>query len=249
MADDDLTQVPQPGQAEVEESQATPVVEGAGQGLTEARVRDIVTEAVKGVLVDVERTQQSQRDKLEARVRKEVESRIAALAEAGVEPTEQQKRTIESATRKQIASAEATKPTAEPEGDGDDPVTLAANAMMRQAGVEITPEDPEAQPMIAARTPQQFIAATQKAIEAKKARLAKQSQAQPETEAEAPTNIPVPPTPQVNPAGRVVQTGGTAGGGGSRESLTRELAALIAKPSPANLERIRELQAKLRTYN
>ncbi|HQN43932.1 MAG TPA: hypothetical protein PLA25_07340 [Anaerolineaceae bacterium] len=248
MADDDLTQVPQPGQAEVEESQVTPVVEGAGQGLTEARVRDIVTEAVKGVLVDVERTQQSQRDKLEARVRKEVESRIAALAEAGVEPTEQQKRTIESATRKQIASAEATKPV-EPEGDGDDPVTLAANAMMRQAGVEITPEDPEAQPMIAARTPQQFIAATQKAIEAKKARLAK-SQAQPETEAEAPTNTtPVPSTPQVNPAGRVVQTGGTAGGGGSRESLTRELAALIAKPSPANLERIRELQAKLRTYN
>jgi len=220
MADDDLTQVPQPGQAEVEESQVTPVVEGAGQGLTEARVRDIVTEAVKGVLVDVERTQQSQRDKLEARVRKEVESRIAALAEAGVEPTEQQKRTIESATRKQIASAEATKPV-EPEGDGDDPVTLAANAMMRQAGVEITPEDPEAQPMIAARTPQQFIAATQKAIEAKKARLAK-SQAQPETEAEAPTNTtPVPSTPQVNPAGRVVQTGGTAGGGGSRESLTR----------------------------
>ena len=249
MADDDQTQVQQPGQAEAEQSQET-AVEGSGQGLTEARVRDIVTEAVKTVLVDVERTQQSQRDKLEARVRKEVENRIAVLTEAGVEPTEQQRRTIESATRKQVASAEATKPTAEPEdGDGQDPVTLAANAMMRQAGVEITPEDPEAQPMIAARTPQQFIAATQKAIEAKKARLAKQSQTQPETEAEAPTNIPVPPAPQVNPAGRVVQTGGTAGSGGSRESLTRELAGLIANPKPENLNRIRELQAKLQTYN
>ena len=249
MADDDQTQVQQPGQAEAEQSQET-AVEGSGQGLTEARVRDIVTEAVKTVLVDVERTQQSQRDKLEARVRKEVENRIAVLTEAGVEPTEQQRRTIESATRKQVASAEATKPTAEPENDdGQDPVTLAANAMMRQAGVEITPEDPEAQPMISARTPQQFIAATQKAIEAKKARLAKQSQTQPETEAEAPTNIPVPPTPQVNPAGRVVQTGGTAGSGGSRESLTRELATLIANPKPENLNRIRELQAKLQTYN
>lgn len=249
MADDDQTQEQQPGQAEAEQSQAT-VVEGSGQGLTEARVRDIVTEAVKGVLVDVERTQQSQRDKLEARVRKEVESRIAALAEAGVEPTEQQKRTIESATRKQIASAEAAQPTkAEPEDGGDDPVTLAANAMMRQAGVEITPDDPEAKPMLTARTPQQFIAATQQAIEAKKARLAKQTQAQPEAEAEAATHqIPAPSAPQVNPAGRVVQTGGAAGGG-SRESLTRELATLIQNPKAENLERIRELQAKLRTYN
>jgi len=215
--------------AQVGEQQSETVAQGAGQ-LTPETVQGLIQQGVKAAMEEIRRTEQSQRDKLEARIRRETEQRLAAMKAAGIEVTDDQRKAVETVTRKQIA-----EPVEEPDND---PISEAASAMMDKAGVEILESDPEAALMKAARSPEEYLAATKKAIALKKARdggakATIKPQAEPET-----------PEPQDNPASRVVQTG-TGGPGAGKEALTRELMDLLAHPKKENLPRIRELREKL----
>lgn len=236
----DMVQPNQPGQAETQSDQVA-----NGNGLVPLEdVRSIVAEAVQTALEKSRRDEQSQRDKLAARLRAEVEERIEELKGLGVTPNADQVRQIEANVRQKVTQAEPTSQP-KPESAPEDPVDVAAAAIMEAAGIDIEDDDPEAKMMTAAKTPSAFIEATKAAVAAKRARLQMASNQGDAAQTDTPT-----PAPAGVPANaRVVQNSGGTPSSGTRDALTAELFRLINNPSMSNMKRIHEIREKLAAMN
>lgn len=148
----------------------------ASPSITEEVVRRVVGEA----LDTFSRTQQSQRDRMEARIKTEVEDRIALLRNSGVNITDDLTRSIQqNVAQKVIADSqqEGSKQAPAPEqGQGStqapDPFAHAfsvADDWMKETGVIIEESDPEAK-SLDFTSPSKFLRTFQAALEAKRQR-------------------------------------------------------------------------------
>lgn len=151
-----------------------------------------VGEIVKEQLSTYSREQQSQRDKMEARIRRETESRLAAVRNAFGEVTPEQEKAITNATRDQLLNetpdTSNTTPAQgkEPEKKGQDqpstnPLEIAVNnrvnALYEKMGLTLEDTDPEAQG-IDNTDAFSFVSSVERALEAKKQRLEQSGQPQ-----------------------------------------------------------------------
>ena len=152
-------------------------------GFTEAQLQQI-GQIVGQSLEGCSRQQQSQRDKLEARISKQVEQNLSAARGAGIELTPEQEKAIENQTRKQFANSQddsQQEPAQAPNGDqtnnqqeGTDPLAAAVNAevdaLYKNYGFELDEGYPEAQG-IDKSTPFKFVQSVERALQAKQARV------------------------------------------------------------------------------
>ena len=148
----------------------------ASPSITEEVVRRVVGEALQ----DFSRTQQSQRDRMEARIKAEVEDRISLLRNSGVEVTDALSRSIQQNVAQKVISdsqQEGSKPAPAPTpgmGSTETPDPFAhafsvADDWMKEAGVTIEENDPEAK-SLDFTSPAKFLRTFQAAIEAKRQR-------------------------------------------------------------------------------
>jgi len=169
-----------------------------GSGLTKADVAEIVRQA----LVEDRKSRQSSQDKFEARIRKEIDARVAVLRESGIQPTQEQIAVIDRKTRDQI-SAETPET-----GEQDEPIidpkivqftNNAAEMMMQKLGVNFDKDDPEIKEIVVADKsgrpvpPEEYLASLLTAVVKKQVRMAGTAAAPPK-----PTPLP----PPVNSGGR-----------------------------------------------
>lgn len=132
------------------------------------------------------RTQQSRSDKQEARIRKEVDNRIAAARQAFGDVTPEQEKQIASVTRSQLQSEQdfsgelpaqgKTPETQAPQTTGTNHIEIAVNnrvnALYQEYGLELDDQDPEAQGIAEITDPFKYTQAVERALEVKKQRLA-----------------------------------------------------------------------------
>jgi hypothetical protein len=149
----------------------------AGQYLTREEFRQEMAQA----LAEHEREQQSQRDKLENRVKSEIQKTASLLKEVtGADPTPDQLRAIEQQTRQNV-----NVQTEEPQRPGQDgkaqpesvnPIVAIAQERLKEIGVQLEPTDPEAAELEKFNgTPNQWLRAVEKAANAKKARISQEN--------------------------------------------------------------------------
>lgn len=151
--------------------------QGAGnatqpEGLTRDEVLKMVGEAEEKAF----RRAQGLITKTNTRIRERVSELEQVLNKAGVTLDATQKAALELQVADQVATETTSEPAQgqppeQPEEPPADPVTLIAHRMMKDAGVVIYEDDPEAK-LIDTSDPYTFISSLPKAIEAKKAREA-----------------------------------------------------------------------------
>jgi len=179
----DLTPKPsaQPAGQPVEPSAPKPeTAQGAqGNGLTLEQIRA----EMKVALVESKREEQSQRDKLEARVKKQVQDLATMFTAAnGAAPTADQMKVIEQAARQQaVEPAESPAPAPAPAqtqaapAPGDNPLIALASEIMQEHGVTLEENDPEAKGLKLDEfkgTPRAWLKAFEAAVIAKQERTA-----------------------------------------------------------------------------
>lgn len=146
----------------------------AANGLTADDIRKVVAE----VLTDYDRAQQSQRDKMEARIQKSVKSQLEALKETGVEVTPAVAKAIEQRTRQNVSedepqTVEPNMPAkrAQPDTAPDTAVfQQIARELQEETGMALYDNDPEVKNLDWS-TPLKFTKSLDKAIEAKRLRV------------------------------------------------------------------------------
>lgn len=170
----------QPGQG----GSATPSPEGAGGNASSSGLSvDVIRQVVAEALSDYDRRQQSARDKLEARIQKQVQAQLSVLKQAGIDVTDDLRAKVETAVRSAPEPPASEEPSAAPGGDGEpakmtpgDPVIEFINGqvaqMERDAGLSLDENDPEAAQVDLKAPPYRFLTQYQSALAAKKARLA-----------------------------------------------------------------------------
>lgn len=150
--------------------------QSGGEPLTEQRLRQVMAEEMDKYA----RAQQSQRDMLEARMRKEVQQAIDLVKSTGVEVDENKARAIQQQVTQRIMNESQSSSSAQGPAQGgaqdgtSDPVfeaaLTAAQELMAEVGIEINKTDPEAS-TINFTTPAKFLSTVRKAIDAKRERL------------------------------------------------------------------------------
>ena len=214
--------------------EGAPTSEG-NNGLQVDALTSIVQAAVEKAMEGYTRKEQSARDKMEARIKKNVQDTLTALQGAGIEVTDDQKKVIQARVREQMAS-ETEQPVdftqkpaqtdAQKQTETAQPRVAIAKALMDEYGVQLYDADPETatidQSSMAA-----FTRTLTAALEAKKARKA-----------------------QADEEAAKVRAPGVAGGGVpiTVGGYVAELERLMKSPTPANLPKIielREMIAKL----
>lgn len=140
---------------------------------------DDIQKVVQTEVTKAFQTAQSMQSKMEDRIKKEMQARIDALTSAGIQVTETQKQQLEQQTRKQIVEVETSQasPIAPSQGvqpandEGTlDPISQEAHRMMKEAGVELYTDDPEAAMVVHDQGIYRFLETTAAAIGAKKTR-------------------------------------------------------------------------------
>lgn len=166
VSQDTVQEIPQ-----ADEQQAAPEI-----GLTEAQLRKIIAEETARSFEQLRRQQQSSQAKAENRIKQEVQRQLETIRAAGLQPTTDQERAIETAVRNRVAQQDQSpeKPdaqSAQPEGISEmDPTDAAAYAMMESLGVELEDHDPEAGTLDRS-SPKAYLASMHKALMRKQARL------------------------------------------------------------------------------
>lgn len=164
------------GTQQANESQSDPKLE----------IRQIVKEVVTSEFENLKRHEQSQRDKFENRIKSDVQRQIETLNKIGVQVTDEMKKTIEDATRNDMAK-EYQSNNSQDQNDGQseqpgdqgsiDPIVQSTMAEIaefeKQFGFELLENDPEAQ-TVDQSTPYKFVRSYEKAMQAKADRLAKE---------------------------------------------------------------------------
>lgn len=143
--------VGKPSQAKTSEAGGQSQQASAAQGLT----LEQITSAFKGAMTEIQREQQSQRDKLEARLNSKVNQMVQAATSAGVTLTQEQ--IAKARETLAIAETQETDPAPDLPGqaerttsDGNqnatqaDPITKIAHEVMDDEGIDIDANDPEA---------------------------------------------------------------------------------------------------------
>jgi len=163
---------------------ATPATEPAQ--VTQAQSAGLTIEAV-GKLFDerlekFQQREQANRNRMENRLRQEVERQVKTLAAAGIQVTDEQRQALTQATAQQIAT-EAPLPQENPPVQAGQPVTGSepgdattrelntwADKQVQTANMDVEETDPEAE-LIDFASPDKFKATFQAALAAKTARV------------------------------------------------------------------------------
>jgi hypothetical protein len=198
-----------------------PSIQTPGQApAPEATVPTYITQAELKAALDAQKTElqgllaknyqgvQSKTDTIAAEVKQQVnaiDAFVKKMTAAGVTITAEQTKAMKQDAMMEALTAESQQPPQQPQargngsGDGEqlDPVSLAAVSMMEATGVQIEDSDPEVAEIEKAidGTPKEYLAAVQRAILAKQARLAQTPQ---QTLARVPGSLP-PGAPSNNP--------------------------------------------------
>jgi hypothetical protein len=152
-------------------TEAAPSTQAAGLTIQD------VQRAIRDALTDNQREQQSQRDKLENRVRTEVNRVVSTLKASGIEPTPEQLATMEKSTRQAIQDESGTTQQAPaqahvPENPEANPIVALAGEIMAEYGIQLEESDPEATALKTFKgTNRQWLAAVENAVKAKKERI------------------------------------------------------------------------------
>ena len=146
-------------------------VEEKGVALTEARVNEIVEKAVEGVL----RKAQSITKKAEDRIKAEVAAKIEDMKAAGITPTPEQEKQLESVVRQRETSSSTAEGRPPTQGKAEsseptDPVTQAGYELMDQYGIDIEKEDPESEKLDFS-SPLKYLRSLEDALKTKAARV------------------------------------------------------------------------------
>jgi hypothetical protein len=179
------TSTPQAGQPVT----PSPVAEPASGAKTDAGLTlEQVRQALREEMDTYQRTQQSQRDKLEARIQKTVQTQLDALRASGVEINDKVTSSVTNATRNLIEKGEEPQPvstttpaqvqqpepvTATPSNDPYQKAYQKAAKILAAEGVTFDPNDPE---MVALKGKQyadefDWLKDIEAAVQTKKARL------------------------------------------------------------------------------
>jgi hypothetical protein len=181
-------------QADVQQEQTQPVDQAQGNqqqaGLKKEEVLDLIkqaiSEAVPQALDGFRREEQSQRDKLEKRIKQEVTKKVAALQSVNITPTQEQLQKLTDVATAEVLGeqsqdvlktqpAQGEKAQEQPKREQQtaiDPVTQMALEYMMQTGVELVEGDPELAIIQKTENAVEFLTAVKAAVDAKKARLA-----------------------------------------------------------------------------
>ena len=164
--------------------EGAPKSEG-NNGLPVDALASVVQAAVEKAMEGYTRREQSARDKMEARIKKNVQDTLAAVQGAGIEVTDDLKKAVQARVREQVASetdqpVDFTQKPAQAETqkatEPAQPRVAIAKALMDEYGVQLYDNDPETatidQSSMAA-----FTRTLTAALEAKKARKAQADQA------------------------------------------------------------------------
>ena len=147
-------------------------------------LESIVEKTVSKSLESFSREQQSQRDRMEARIKGEVQKQLNVYQKAGYEVTDDMKEKVESVIRNDIANESRNngslpaegQPTGKQDQSTGNPSEQLVNAELeeldKQYGVSLNRDDPEAQEIKDNLKPFQFIRAYEQALKAKAERLA-----------------------------------------------------------------------------
>ena len=217
-------------------AQAEPLQEAAASTTTNVLTAEDVKRLVLEALETSKRAEQSQRDKMEARITANLQRTLEDLKVLGVTPDDAQlsalrKQAVEQARRDDQAQP-APKKTEQPEEEGDDdPLMNDIIDIFKEIGVAVEENDPEAariKRVLNTGTPRQILKAAEEAAREKLARVGKAAPAPAQQIHQPPTVLAGTNAPAVN-----------------REAMANELAELIKHPSPANLERMRILREKI----
>lgn len=164
--------------------EGAPKSEG-NNGLTLDALPTIVQAAVEKAMEGYTRKEQSARDKMEARIKKNVQDTLTALQGAGIEVTDDQKKVIQARVREQMVSdpdqpADFTqKPAqADPQKQTEpaQPRVAIAKALMDEYGVQLYDSDLETA-TVDKSSLAAFTRTLTAALEAKKARTAQEAEA------------------------------------------------------------------------
>lgn len=154
--------------------------ESEGSMEFDPKIKVQVEELVKELTAKQFQALQSMQAKQEDRVKREIDKRLEAIANAGLKITPEQAARIQEDTRKQLASEEsqsvAKREEAQPKAQQQSeihPVVATANEIMKSFGVEVENNDPEFK-MIDQSTKDawQFLQSVREAANAKAQRLA-----------------------------------------------------------------------------
>jgi hypothetical protein len=192
-----------PGQATAPEAPAPYITQAELRTALEAQkteLQNLLAKNYQGV--------QSKTDNIAAQVKQQVnaiDAFVQKMTAAGVTVTAEQTKTLKQDAMMEALTSEPQQPHQQPQargngsGDGEqlDSVSLAALSMMEVQGVQIEDSDPEVAEIAKAidGTPKDYLAAVQRAIQAKQARLAQTPQ---QTMARVPGSLP-PGAPSNNP--------------------------------------------------
>ena len=177
----------QPAEAEATATpsavEAAPGKEASGGGLSADAIRQIVKETMGETLTSFRREEQSARDKLENRIKNEVQTTLNRMQKAGLEITDAVRQTVEQDVRSAVdpgdvseaapaqgqAQEQTSKPaTSEPVFDF---VNREVAEMEKEFGIGLDPSDPEAEMVDVTAPPRKFLSAYEKALKAKAERV------------------------------------------------------------------------------
>lgn len=163
------------------QSPVTPSNSG-GQGMVSLeQVAKLVSDTVSQALEGYNRSQQSQRDKMEARINERIKSYSEVVKQtSGADITPEQEQVLARRARREVEAEEksnsqnqVSQTAAQPEqvSDADRETIRAIEEIFSEAGIIVEENDPEYADIAAATTPLKLIRATEKAVKDKSARL------------------------------------------------------------------------------
>lgn len=148
-------------------------------GLSAAQVLEMIQQGVEKGIESLNRKQQSERDKLEARIQKKLGEFMTTAERTGIKLTQEQQTQLRNVAAEQIQAETATTvqpnaPQTEAPTPDNDSDAQAAYEYMKQSGIELLDTDPEAKGLDQITDPKRWSEAVIKGVDAKKARTAKE---------------------------------------------------------------------------